>query len=57
MQAETAGNLAYHRGLVEHLGRQLCHCDGIEVAVGDVQDILEMTARRSVILIFSKLFF
>ena len=49
MQAEAAGDLAYHRGLVEHLGRQLCHCDGIEVAVEDVQDILEVTARKSII--------
>lgn len=39
VQVEAAGDLAYHRGLVEHLGCQLCHCDGIEVAVEDVQDI------------------
>lgn len=39
VQVEAAGDLADHRGLVEHLSRQLCHRDGIEVAVEDVQDI------------------
>lgn len=47
VQAEAAGNLAYHRGLVENLCSELCHRDGIEVAVGDVQDIRHIESYMS----------